>query len=548
MVTLREQISQFIAGKPIVTQDALAKALKQYAEEQRRSQILQANQYQNKIVETPWNYQILKEWVKNNEVLRTVVESIIKEAMRNKWTVQPKWTRKCPVCGSEFQSEVERCPDCSHSNGVKVATLKPQVEQRQRLKAFLDQPNPDDEMSDIIGSAFRDMLSTDDWYISMQQAANGSPFTIYNEDSSFMRVCADKYGRLGNKELFCVEDREFPERTVPKGKTCPDHPDAELKETAYLYIEDSIKGRFSRDEILHSKAHPWRPSLYGVSLAISCLRTLMTIAAMDQFNFDNYSEGKLGNILCFEGLSPEEATNLAQEVEKQKNMPKLDVNTGRYVIKKLRTLFLGTGGKGGTTNVPAMPESEKMQSLEWFKLWKQIVCSIYGVQDVYAGGSEAGSTGQNPRMKVDVNNNTVEFWQQQFEEPFNNVVVAALGVTDWVFKFNPLEEKDEMQDITILQGKLTAIQTAISLGMNAELTDEGEVKLSGTPLSLQEKQQMAMEQMQKQAELQPKQDEGDGKDKQGNPAFEGKKPFKKEEVFPAEKASEEWIVKKVIKK
>jgi hypothetical protein len=539
-IGFRERFIQRLAGKPIITQQALTKALREYAEEQRRSQIIQANQNNNQTVDTPWNYQSLKEWVKGNEVLRTVVESIIKEVMRNKWDVKPRWTRKCPKCGNEFQGDVEKCPDCQHGNGVYVATIKPDITQRQKLKAFLEDPNTDDEMNDIIGSALRDMLSADDWYLSMQT----KPFRIYNEDSSFMRVCSDKFGRLGNKEMFCVEDREFPDRVLAKGASCPDHPDAEQKETAYLYVEDTIKGRFSKDEILHGKAHPWRPSLYGYSLVISCLRVLMTINAMDNFNYDNYSEGKLGNILCFEGLTPTEASDLAQEVEKQKNMPKLDVNTGRYVIKKLRTLFLGTGGKGATTNVPAMPDSEKMQSLDWWKLWKMIVCSIYGVQDIFAGGSEAGSTGQNPRMKVDVNNNTVEFWQKQFEDPFNNQIVKeGLGVTDWVFKFNPLEEKDEMQDVTILQAKLNVIQTAINLGMKAELTDEGEVKVSGQPETLEEKQQRAMEQMQKQAELAPK----DAEPKQEeNQSFEGKQPFKKENVFATEKGSKEsWLVTKV---
>lgn len=128
----------------------------------------------------------------------------------------------------------------------------------------------------------------------------------------------------------------------------------------------------------------------------------------------------------------------------------------------------------------------------------------------------------------------MEALQKAFADPFNNTVAPLLGVSDWVYKFKPLEEKDEAQDMAILQSKLIAIQTAINLGMEAELTDEQEVKISGKPLSLEEKQQRQMDMMKQQAENAPN---------GANPAFDGKKPFKKENVFANEKAkAKKWLV------
>lgn len=531
-------MAQRFLGEPIVTQDALLKALREYADSQRRSQILEANKNDNMMVATPWDYQSLWNWFNNNEVTGAIGEALLREITRNRGVnqkmgaVQPRWLRKCPQCGTEFHSEKEECPEC------KVETLKPDINQKRLLEAFIEDPNPDDEMITIVSSAFMYMFSVDDWYLSMQPATNGAPFTVYIENSLYMRVCADKFGRIGNKELFCVEDREHPDRTIPKGQRCPEHPDAELKETAYVYKEDKIKARFGKDEVLHGKPHPRLPSLYGYSLLIQGLRTLMSVNAMDKFNYDNYNEGKLGNILVFEGMSQEEASNLAQEMDKQKNQPKLDINTGSWVIKKLRTLFLGSPKT--VTNVPAMPESEKMQSLDWWKLWKSILCGLYGVQDISVGNIAEGTTGQNPRIKVDVGNNAIEYWESKFEDPFNNVVVMqGLGVTDWVWKFNPVEEKDEMQDVTILKTKLEVIAQAINLGMQAELTDEGEVKISGDPMTLEQKNQMRMDQMKQAQQLNP-QGEGDK-------SFEAKTPFKKEEVFSAEKGKK-WIVQEVKEK
>jgi len=46
-----------------------------------------------------------------------------------------------------------------------------------------------------------------------------------------------------------------------------------------------------------------------------------------------------------------------------------------------------------------------------------------------------------------------------------------------------------MQDISILQAKLDAIDRAIGLGFNAELTEDGDVKIGGKPQSHEERQQ-----------------------------------------------------------
>lgn len=498
-------------------------------------------------VELPWDYKQLYDIYQNDPVVRTVGDSIIRELLRPRganraaYSIQPRWLRKCPECGNEFQSEVERCPDCKHSNGVHVSTVKPKVQQRQTLKAFLDDPNLDDEMQDIVESAYHYMFSVGDWYLSMQRGDQKQfkPFTVYNEDSRFMKVAADTHGGLGNNQWFCPLDKTHPERVFhSKDAVCPEHPDAELKETAYLYVDGTLKARFAKDEVCHGKPSAWLPSLYSYSPLITCLLIIYSIKAMNLNNFDIYDEGKLGNILCLP-LKQEEATKIAEAIEQQRNIPKWDSNKGRWVIKKLRTLILGTGVDGkSATNVPAMPESEKMQSLEWWKLWKTVVCASFGVQDIYAGAVAEGTTGQNPRMKVDVNNDAVEYWGSKFEGPFNNVVVAqGLGVTDWILKFNPVEEKDEMQDITILSTKLDVMKKAVELGLQVEFTDEGEVKVAaGEPLSLDEKQTKQLERFQK---MNPQQQP------QGNAPFGDKQPFKQEQVFSKEKAKEKWIVTKV---
>jgi hypothetical protein len=77
--------------------------------------------------------------------------------------------------------------------------------------------------------------------------------------------------------------------------------------------------------------------------------------------------------------------------------------------------------------------------------------------------------------------------------------------------------------------------------MDAKLTDEGEVRISGEPMTLEEKNKMQMQKFQQQNSQNPNQGQQQGNQ---NPAFEGNKPFKKENIFPNEKGKS-WIVTEV---
>lgn len=529
-LSLTQRIRNRLSGNNSEAKAALA--LKKYLDAEGNRAEIYPSPMQYNVIEPEYNYEILDKWAKYNSVLRTVHEALIKEATRNGGEVKPRWMSKCPACSTEFQTEKEKCPDC------EAETIKPDINQKSVLEAFIKDPNAVDEIQDIQISNFRYMLSVSDWYLSIQKAdyTRLKPLTIYVEDSTKMRCVADNHGNLGNDEYFCPRCvSTFPSESYKEDGRCTHCGNTELKETAYIYMDGAIKARWAKDEIVHGKLDPNLPSLYGLPKEVSLLTVLSTLQAMDQFNLDTYTEGKLGNIIVFEGLNQQETNELAVKSKEQMGKKEWSTTQGTWIVKKLKTLLLGSGGKGGVTNVPAMPELEKMQSLDWWKLWRELVGAVYGAQDVSTGAMKEGTTGQNPRMKADFNNNTVEGLQKAWYDPFNNSLCPLLGVTDWIYAPNALEEKDEAQDMAILQAKLIAIQTAISLGFDAELTDEQEVKISGKPLSLEEKQQRAIEQQQKLAESAPN---------DANPSFEGKKPFKKEDAFATEKAKR-WVVTEI---
>lgn len=450
----------------------------------RRTPISVGINYVDKVVEIPYNYSLLCMYALFNPVLRLVHDAIIREVVRNGWEIQPRFKRKCPVCGYESQKEEETCPQPQCTGVMR----EPELEQKRWVEAFFKNPNSSNEMVDITKSILRFALAVDDWYLSITE----HPTAIYVEDSRNMRIVADKLGRLGNQQYFCPEClREASEKQDPEiiqsacqiifeeGQRCPKHPAAELKETCYVYQDGStIKARFGKDEIIHGQVDSWLPDLYGHSKVVAVLRQIRSVTAMDKWNFDTYTTGKMGQIIVFKDMDQDEVNKIADDIEADLAELKEDMDTGE-IKRKMRTLWLSS--KEGIDVAESMPPSEKMQSIDWWQLWREVVGAVYGVQPVFMGATEQGKTGYHQRMQILVMNDTTLMYQQMIETPLNETLLPRLNVTDWVFKFNPIEEKNELADVQILQSKIAAATTAANAGMYAELTEEGELKIYGKP-------------------------------------------------------------------
>jgi len=428
----------------------------------------------DKIVDQPWPYLLLKKYANKHPFLRIVHGAIIREVVRNRWDVKEKFAKKCLSCGQEFVELVDECPDC----GEGALLRDPNPMEKKRLEAFLKNPNRDDEMVDVIKSILKDNLAVDDWYVSMRNIG-ANEWVVYVEDAAEMFICADKHGRLGDGVWFCPKCwTETNEKTYPAKGNCEDCATF-LKETAYVQkVEGTIKARYGRDEIIHGNSDVWLPQLYGNSKVVAVLQELRTSFAMSSFNFDTYASGHLAKIIFLEGEDQSKATELSKAAKEQSDRIEVDAWTGR-IGRKIRDLWVGLRGKATIADV--MPDPEKMQSLEWMEFWfVKIVGAIYNVQPVMMNATTRGPGGYFQRQQIVVQNDATREVQKSFADPFNEQFVEnTLGIHDWRFEFNEIEPRNEIEQAQIWQVKIAAGAAAKASGLDAELTDEGELKISG---------------------------------------------------------------------
>ena len=443
------------------------------------------------LINQPAPYKILKLYSNSHPFLRNVHGVVVRGIKKNGGGAKPNFAKKCTECGAEYQRPRKICKECGGTD-----FRDPDPDERRVLDAFFKDPNEDDEWWDIIDSLTRDGLSTGDWYLFTDRIGKiGNLWRVYVEDSANMFLGADEKGRLGNGIWFCPECYEAPANNTAASKedvyTINEAKALDFKckkcsgpliETAYLNKgEKGLSARYGRDEIIHVADDPWLPKLYGRSKVTAILRELRTATAMSRFNLESYDRVQLAKIIVLKDNTQEQANKVADMV--------FDQETSLYQkrltnpqIHTQRKLFLG--GKKGAEVHDAFPDPTKMQALEWWHaLLVNIVAPIYGIQPAFINESASGKGGGYfARMEISINNETIRSYQIPIEDAINQQLInhpKKMNIKDWKFGFNPVEKRDPREEAQTLKEQIATGVAAVRGGLEAELDDDGFIRISG---------------------------------------------------------------------
>ncbi|RLI87707.1 MAG: hypothetical protein DRP01_00860 [Archaeoglobales archaeon] len=435
-----------------------------------------------------WNYSTIYQVAEESWLIQSIVRVITQEVVRPGWRREPRFRRKCEECGAEFQETVEECPIC----GGK--TRPPSQAQARLFDRLIQHPNPDHSFGDLIRSIVYHDVIADDWYVSILPAKfkdkDGNvvirPAEIRVEDPRYWRPIADEYGRLGIDEYYCPICYT-PDEYYTKPGNCPKC-GLPLERTAYVQIVNGeITARSSENWMIHGSTGRVLPELHGRPKIIAVWDLIHTIKVMDEYNLDAYSEGKLGGILNFPGYSQEQIKALQAEI--QADIKRREVQDVRGLLrtkKTIRTLMLGS--EQPIQFIRAMPPLEDMQSLDFYMVYIQAVCAVFGVQPlaISFATKSVKSSSVAPYIRLEVQNRTIKEIQRDKEEMFNNFLLPRFGITDWLFKFNPIEQKDELREAQIRQIDANTLVTLRNAGFDAKFNEYGKLVIPTEPTLSQE--------------------------------------------------------------
>jgi hypothetical protein len=465
--------------------------------------------------------------------LRRAFRAIIQESIRRRWGIEPAFLWKCDECGKTYdytpgrdtlkEDETPTCAAKINGNLCGKPLRGPDEVQARKFEQLLKRPNNDYPFIDFVKSTIFYDLALDDFYwgVGFRRSPKTKvveeegkkvtkvvvdtetkkvvyekiPAFIFVEDARFMFPVADDEGHLGGYDYFCPECYDTfnspgdqpvvsirPELSIDEQeglKACP-LCGGQMEQTAYVQeIGGEVTARFTRDEIVHGSSSRLAPALFGNSKIVTVWKVVQTVLAMDDYNWEVYSTGKVGSILGFPGEDQLEVDEKKKAIEAElKTLDTKDIQTGRFKSsKKIRTLMLGLKKDQKPQRIAIMESLKDMQSIEFYRLYMEAVAGLYGVTPEFVSSSDVSNGGS--RLKIEVQNRTTEEQQTCFSDPFNEVLLPMFGITDWVFVFNPIEGRDVLRDAQAEHTKAAAAYTWTQAGFEVSLGPGGELIKTG---------------------------------------------------------------------
>jgi len=410
------------------------------------------------------------QYCQRSPLVQPVHSAIIREITNTPWEIKPLFNYKCIECDETYDQKPEG-EKCTCGGELR----EPDPKQKKVFTKFIDNPNPEVDLYELIRSYLKWVLSIDDGYISVsyigrnkagKMIVSKKPLGLFVEDGLHIQKIEqgdDKYG------YFCpICNLEDHEDSFSEEMGICKHHNIPLWETAYVLVQGStIARRYSKKEIIEGHFNRLLPDKYGTPILFSCWDQVKTGKQIDLFNLGTFEEGKLGKIFAFSNTTQAEVEAIGGRVKELQE-------AARKLKKKITNMWLASPGDLEIKDV--LEDPSKLEALEWHKYYRDIVYSCHGVMPVFAGSVESGKAGNNPGLQIEVQHDTTKAWMKVFTEPVNTVLTPQLSITDWYLDFEEVEIADDREDAEIEKIRAETVAIYQAAGYEVEFNDDGSLK------------------------------------------------------------------------
>jgi len=438
----------------------------------------------------------LLEISKNHWLIRTIIKARTDDIINAGWEIKARFRKKCNACGKEYQDiDVEECdnPGCKSKDFDE-----PDIEQYKKFDKFLKEPAPNKTMERFIRSTYHYGFALDKYMWEIAHVKIYDPATLKYArspaleirvlDTSTIEPIVNAYGDYGNYEWFCplcykekflqdgrdpfIDIREYIDSRKP---IPPCSCGGEYKPTAYVQnANGKIVARWTIDEVVAEFPQAIEPSVEGLSSIVPAVKHLFIIDFMDSYNLQVYSQGDVGSFIVFPDTDDIEVQEIQAKLENKLRQRKYkDVITGQSEQSlQILTAMIGIQSGKEPKRLQLMESLDKLQSIDFYALYVEKVCNLFGVVPTFTPQESQSSTGNRLTITYLVPNSVTRASIKNFEETFNNKLLPKLKIEDWVLKFGKIESKDLMRDAQIRQTNMMAVSLAIDKGFDVEVTPD----------------------------------------------------------------------------
>ena len=376
---------------------------------------------------------------------------------------------------SHLQTVITRIASQTVAKGYRLEPTSETASEDQQayLDTLLADPsggNSDVTCEEIIKAVVRQLEIFDDAWVSLVydyvKDESGTILgktvkEIWVEDAKFMRFNSDRFGRFQTEDRFCPS----PDCRVPRSGTVCSECGASLEYVAYTFEDSEGDIPFARDEIIHFNKYSTQARLYGQSPILGLQKKIESGLALESYMNKLYRlERPPKGFLDIPGHT-EEALN----------------RLGEYIAEESRrnpnfVPIISSGeGQTGARFVPVMPGVNETGVFPFIERINQDVNAAYGVMPL-AVGDTTGVGGLNAEgEQLSMMDRTIIETQRIVEQGLFIPLFERLKITDWEFKLNDIDERNEQIYLANLRQKADIIAAFQSVGITLDLDEEGEI-------------------------------------------------------------------------
>ena len=418
-----------------------------------------------KIPNIPLGFKFCFDLYNYNDVVRTIVRTLVGETFRNGISVQPRFHMKCNVCHYEFDSEVDSCKNCGNEKDSEAGFRKPDQDEKRILEEKMKDVNLNDEtVKDVLMAVGVDMNVIDNAFLvttkeygfdadgevvtaQVKEVLRGSPIAL-----KLVQNLQGRFGRTDDNRyvMFCLDHRtekyELKEDEVrdDKKRRCKV---CNLKMYPAYYVYDQTgyvtpvrsglsKVYYTNGEILHFKKFS-HGIAYGFPPVLSIWQKALILMKMDWFILQAYNlQRPPKGMLVMKGTRE----SISKAWEKTKDEARMNPHM-------IYPIIIEPDEKESAKTVAEWVDfsykSDDVDMIEYRNELRRAIGALWGVSPLFQADTSTGVGLANEGLQLTVTNRAVEAEQTLYNEKILEWLVKQFGISDWKIVVNPNEEKDQ---------------------------------------------------------------------------------------------------------
>lgn len=429
-----------------------------------------------RVPQLPFQFSMCYDMFYHSDVLNTVVKALVSETFRNGLYVRPRFAKKCMVCGTEYQDDVDVCEVCGSSK-FRI----PSMAEKKRLLDWMDDVNYNDESLvdvlkavdfdlNIVDNAF--LVVTKRYYFGKDGYVIGSkPIEVLRGDPRYMRLIMNRYGRYaftdeGKVLMFCLEHRdevhEYSVEDVKEGRAVCSRCGKKMYPAYFVAQTPDGDIYYTNGEVLHFKKFAVGTG-YGYPPVMAIWMKLFVLMKMDYFVLMSYHLQRPPKaLLILRGNRDSIYKSWKVLEEYARNNPHMiyplaveDVEGGRRVAEFLDLTI----------------KSNDINFIEYRNELRRSIGALYGIMPLFQADTSTGIGLANEGLQITVTNRVVETEQSIFNKKVLSWLTKQLGIKDWVIEVKPHEEKDLMSQLQRISMRIDIAMKMANLGYEPEMIE-----------------------------------------------------------------------------